>query len=110
MAYTEEFILGRLREHCIDNLGSVWTMHKPTWQGVTKRMKKDEAFAEEVRDIVAEALYQWEKMGITALLTGDESFNVNLFKHYTMNKKPFIDHVTLDLEQRLQELEDAKRT
>ena len=108
--YTDKQILDRLKVHCIDDFGSVWTMSKPTWQGIQKRMKKDVEFEEKVRDIVAEALHQWEKMGIDALLSNDEGFNVALFKHYTMNKKPFIDHTTIELEERISELEQTKTT
>jgi len=109
MAYTDEYILDRLKTHCVDEFGSVWTMSKPTWQGIQKRMLKDEAFGEEVRDIVAEALFEWEKMGIKALRENDENFNVQLFKHYTMNKKPFLDNTTIDLEERLEKLEQSTK-
>jgi len=107
--YTDQQILDRLREHLIDNLGSVWTMSKPTWQGITKRMKKDAAFEEEVRDIVCEANHQWEKMGIKALVTGDETFNVQLYKHFTANKKAFLSHEVLELEERIKELEESRQ-
>jgi len=107
MAYTDQQILDRLREHLIDKLGSVWTMHKPSWQGVQKRMAKYPDFEEEVRDIVAEANYQWEKRGIDALLSNDEKFNVTLFKHYTQNKKAFLSHEVLVIDERLEALEKA---
>ena len=106
MAYTDKQIYDRLREHLIDNLGSVWTMHKPSWQGVQKRMAKDEDFAEKVRDLVAEANYKWEKMGIDALIGNDELFNVQLFRHFTQNKKSFLPYQVLEFEDRLKEMED----
>ena len=106
--YTDEEILDKLRTHVVTNMSSTFTMSKPTWQGILKRMNKDEEFKELVNDIVAEGLFQWEQMGIKALLTGDETFNVQLFKHYTVNKKPFIDHMSLEIEERLTELENAK--
>ncbi len=105
MAYTEKQILKRLREHLIDNLGSVWTMHKPTWQGVTKRMKSSPAFTEEVRDIVAKANHKWERMGIDALIENNDLFNVTLYKHFTQNKRAWLPYETLELEDRLVALE-----
>ncbi len=108
MAYTDKQILDRLREHLIDNRGSVWTMHKPTWQGVMKRMKKDESFAEKVRDCEAEAMHKWERMGIDALLGDGTEFNTGLYKHFTANKKAWLSHEVLELEERIKELEDAK--
>ncbi len=103
--YTDKQILDRLREHCIDNLGSVHSMHKPSWNGVQKRMKQDEEFSLLVMDLVAEAVHEWEKMGIAALTGNDENFNVQLFKHFTMNKKPFLTHETLEVEKRLNVIE-----
>lgn len=108
MAYTDKQILDRLREHLIDNLGSVWTMHKPSWQGVQKRMKKDSGFDEKVRNIVAEANYAWEKIGLTALKEDNTNFNVTLYKHFTQNKKSFLSHEVLELEDRIKELEDEQ--
>ena len=105
MAYTDEQIYDRLREHLIDNLGSVWTMHKPSWQGVTKRMKTNPDFEEQVRDLVAEANHKWESIGITALITNDEKFNVQLYRHFTANKKAFLSHEVLELDERIAELE-----
>ncbi len=106
--YTDDEILDKLRVHLIDNLGSVWTMHKPTWEGVKKRINHNEEFGSLVGDIVAEANYTWEKMGITALLASDEGFNVSLFKHYTMNKKAFLSHEVLELDERLKALEESR--
>ncbi len=103
--YTEEQILVRLREHLIDDLGSVYTMHNPTWQGVLKRMAKDADLEELVKGLVAEANHKWEKMGITALTAGDDSFNVQLYKHFTQNKKSFLSYETLELEERMAQLE-----
>ena len=108
--YTDKQILDRLREHLIDNMGSVWTMYKPTWQGVLKRMKKDDAFAEKVRNCEAEAMYLWEKMGIDALKGDNTDFNTGLYKHFTQNKKAFLSHEVLELEERIKELEDAQPT
>ena len=107
MAYTEKQILIRLRKHLIDNMGSVWTMHKPTWQGIIKRMEKDPLFAEKVRGLVCEANFVWEKMGIAALITNDETFNVQLYKHFTQNKKSFLTHDSLVTEERLDAIEKA---
>ena len=107
--YTEKQILIRLRKHLIDNMGSVWTMHQPTWNGVKKRMLNDADFEEKVRGLVAEANYVWEKMGITALITNDETFNVQLYKHFTANKKAFLSYEVLDLDERIEAIEKATK-
>ena len=107
--YSNKEILDRMRVHLIDNFGSVYSMHSPTWVGIKKRMAKDEELNELVSNIVAEALYAWEKMGIAALLSGDDTFNVALFKHYTMNKASFIDHKALELEERIEQLEESNK-
>lgn len=106
--YSEKQILDRLRIHLIDNMGSVWTMHKPSWEGIKKRMAKDESFGDLVRDCICEANYYWEKMGIDALKGDNTDFNTGLYKHFTANKKSFLSHEVLELESRIQELEDAK--
>ena len=107
MAYTDKQILDRLREHLIDNLGSVWTMYKPTWNGVKKRMKTNDAFADKVRGIVCEANHAWEKMGIDALRNDNPSFNVVLYKHFTQNKKAWLSHEVLELDERIEALEQS---
>ncbi len=107
MAYTDKQVLARLRLHLITNLGSVWTMHKPTWNGVKKRMIDNPIFEEKVRGLVAEANYKWEKMGITALTTNDEGFNVQLYKHFTANKKAFLSYEVNELEDRIKQLEET---
>lgn len=104
--YSDKQILSRLREHCIDNLGSVWTMHNPSWNGITKRMDKDKEFAELVEDVVAEANHKWEKIGLKALLKGDQNFNVTLYKHFTQNKKAFLSHTELEVDERIKALEE----
>jgi len=45
-------------------------------------------------------------MGIDALIGNDELFNVQLFKHYTLNKKSFLPYQVLEFNERLKEMED----
>jgi hypothetical protein len=104
--FSDEEMLSRLREHMVDNLLSFWTVSKPSAQAVLKRIKNDPDFAEQVRNLRAEADAKWEDMGITALLEGDNSFNVSLFKMFVGNKKPFLPHETLELSDRIEALEE----
>ena len=106
MAYTDEHILSKLQSHLVDELCSKHTMSKPTWQGVLKRMAKSEEFSDKVNNIVAEADKKWQLMGITALLENKENFNLGLYKYMTANKKAFLPHEVLELEARIEELEE----
>jgi len=106
--YTIEEVVTKLRKHLIDDMGSYYTMHKPSHQAITKRMKKDEELRAKVEDVVNEANHKWWRMGLKALVTDNTNFNTNLFKYYTQNKKPFIDHLSIQLEERITELENAK--
>jgi len=110
MAYTDKEILDNMTAHMVEGMKSKWSMSKPTYNGILKRMKKDDDFAQKVHSIEAEALAKWEQLGLDALLSGNETFNVQLFKMYAGNKKPFIDHATIEIEERLTELENEKRT
>lgn len=107
--YSDEDIIKKLRKHMINELGSYYTMHKPSEQAISKRRKKDPAFNELVGDVINEANHKWHKMGLKALTTNDTDFNTALFKYYTMNKKPFIDHTTIELEERIAELEEVQK-
>ena len=105
--FTDEQVLKPLRKHMVDNLHSKYSFHKPmTWQGVLKRMERDAEFAVKVNTIENEALEAWETLGITALRSNDENFNVNLFKMYAGSKKSFQSYETLELEERIIKLED----
>ena len=105
MAYTEEYLLSRIKEHCIDNHLSKWTITKPTWNGYTKRMKKDPEFASKVEESIALADQHFEKMALDNLLNKD--FNTRLWQMLTKNKPFTKDHATLELEQRIEALEEA---
>ena len=108
--YTDKQILKGLEEHLIKNKCSKYSLHNPmTWQGVLKRIEKSEDLKDKVNSILARHDALWERIGIDALQSGDESFNVSLFKMYAMNKKPFQSYEVNELEKRLQELEDAKQ-
>ena len=104
--YTDKQMLKRLEKHLIDEWGSKFTVSKPTWECYKKRMIKDPVFKSKVDDLVAEADAQWHKMGVTALRASDKDFNANLYKQMTCNKKFAQDYQTLELEDRLSELEE----
>ncbi len=105
--YSDKFLLKRLREHLIDNMGSIYTMHKPIWATYVKRMKKDERFKELVEDCRAEAEHKWEKWGLSNINGKNPDFNTGLYKHFTQNKKAFRDHNAIETDERLQKLESV---
>ena len=110
--YTDKHMLDALREHCVEGLGSTYTVHNPCWNGYLKRMRSDAEFDDLVQNIVAEANYKWEQIGLKALLSNDTDFNVTLFKHYTQNKKSFLSREALEIEERMDAIEEkmnAKR-
>ena len=107
VSYSDAQVLRGLKTHIVTNKLSKFTMHKPmTWQGIVKRMKNDEEFADKVQHIVNEAEAVWEKMGIEALESGDETFNVTLFKMYAGTKRAFQSYETNELEERIERLEN----
>ena len=106
--YTDEEIVDSLRDHMVNKLLSKYAMSKPTWRAIAKRMVKDDVFEDKVHTIEAEALAKWEKVGLKALMTNDAGFNTQLFKMYVGSKKSFIDHTSIELEERIAGLENAK--
>ena len=109
MAYTEEEILDRLREHMVDELLSKYSISRPTWQGIAKRMKKDEDFADKVHTIENDALAKWERVGLKALFGDNTDFNTQLFKMYVGSKKSFLPYEVLDLDERIEALEESRK-
>lgn len=106
-SYTDAQILKGLRKHIVTGKMSKYTLYKPmTWQGVLKRMEKSPDLAAKVHSIVAEADAIWEQIGITALESGDQNFNVALFKMYVTPKKAFQSYEVNELDERIQRLED----
>ncbi len=105
--YSDKQIITKLRKHLITEMGSFYTMHRPSYQAIIKRRKKDAAFNEMVEDVVNEANHKWHKMGLDALTSDNSDFNTTLFKYYTQNKKPFIDNEAIDLEERITKLEEV---
>jgi hypothetical protein len=78
-----------------------------SYQAVIKRMKSSPEFKNKVETIQNEALMKWEQIGIEALMTKDDSFNVPLFKMYASSKRSFQTYDALEVEKRLEALEDA---
>ena len=103
--YSDKQIIDKLKKHLIDDMGSFYTMSKPSFQAIIKRRKKDPLFNEMVEDVVNESNQKWHKMGLEALLENDTEFNVPLFKYYTQNKKPFLDNEVIKNDERLSALE-----
>ena len=107
--YTDEYMLDRLHKHLVDERGSIYCLFKPTWQCYLKRMKKDAEFEGKVKDCQAEGFNAWWHWGMSNIDGSNPDFNTGLFKFYTQNKAPFIDHKTAELEERIINLETSKR-
>ena len=102
--YSEEQILDRIKEHCIDNHMSKYTMAYPTWQGVLKRLKENPEFEDKVNTLLALADQWWEKKGQEAL--HDKDFNNVMYAKLT-NSKPFTkDHAAVEVEERISRIEE----
>lgn len=107
--YSDDELIDKLHTHLVTNRGSVYSMHNPTWQAYLKRMKTNPEFALLVNNCTAEGFYAWEKYGIDALDGKIENFNTGLYKHFTQNKKPWLSHEVLELDERIKDLEDAQQ-
>lgn len=110
-SYTDEEILEGLHAHMVDNLKSKYSMHNPmTWQGILKRMDKSEDLTSKVNSIENEALSAWEDVGLKALKGEADSFNTALYKMFVVNKRSFLSAETLDLEERIQVIENGNNS
>lgn len=108
-SYTDEEILEGLELHMVEGLKSKYTFHDPmTWNGCLKRMDKDKDFKRKVHTIVNRANTAWEEVGLKALTEDNKDFNVALYKMFVGNKRPFLTHEVLELESRIERLEDGK--
>lgn len=109
-SYTDEEILEGLELHMIEGLHSKYTFYDPmTWQGCLKRMDKDKDFKRKVNTIVNRANAAWEEVGLKALQGDNKDFNVALYKMFVGNKRPFLTHEVLELEDRIVKLEEVKQ-
>ena len=104
--YTDEQMFDYLEKHCITDHLSKYTLHKPIWETYKQRMRKDPAFAAKIGELLAEADEWFERTGLDAL--HDKDFNNVMFAKLTNNKAFTKDHVTVEIEERIQELEDAQ--
>ena len=106
--YSDEYLLERMHQHCVEEMLSVYTLHKPTWEIYRRRMAKDAEFAAKVEDCRAEADTKWEKLGLRAMWgKAPEGFNAGLYKHFTQNKRAFLPYEVLEQEERINALEEA---
>ena len=106
--YSTEYILERLRMHMVDDKKSMYTMTKPTHYGILKRIKNgDKDLERGVREIEAEHFAVYEQRLIGAVFEGMELDTV-AFNIATRNKKPFLSYEVIELNERLEELENAQ--
>lgn len=106
--YTDEYLIKRIHKHLVEDKSSIYTLYKPTWQAYLKRMKDDAEFEDKVKDCMAEGNYMWEQLGLSNMEESNPDFNLGLYKHFTQNKKPWLSHEVLELEERIERLEDGK--
>ena len=103
--YSDTQILERLEEHMVTKLKSQYSVTKPTWRAIKKRMDQSKSFEAKVHSILALALDRWESIGIRALMKNDQNFNVNLYRMFAGNKKSFLSYEDSEIADRLDDLE-----
>jgi len=106
--YTDAQLIKKLKDHVIDDHLSKYTIAYPVWQTYLKRMEKDSEFKAKVNNLLAVAEQYFERLAIDNITNKD--FNTQLWTKLTCNKAFSKDHVAIDLEERIKELEDAKST
>ena len=107
--YSTEYILDRLRKHMVDDKKSFYTITKPTRYGIVKRIKNgDKELERGFREIEAEHFAVFEEALNDAIFNGAE-INMVAFNTAIRNKRPFLDTATLELEDRIAELENVKQ-
>lgn len=106
--YSNEYLIKRIHKHLVEDRASIYTLHKPVWTTYANRMKKDADFADKVKDCIAEGNFVWEQLGLSNMEETKEGFNLGLYKHFTQNKRSFLPYETLELEERLTALEEAR--
>jgi len=107
-SYSDKQVLTALHKHMVTELCSKYSMSKPTWQAILKRMSSRSAFADKVKGIEAEALKKWEQVGLKALVRNNTDFNTALYKMFVGNKVSFQTYGDIELEDRLKALEDQQ--
>jgi len=102
--YSDKQLLGRLKQHCIVLHLSKYTLAYPTWTAYKKRMDKDPVLESKVYELLALSDQWWELQGIDAL--HDKDFNNVMYAKLTNNKSFTKDHTSIDLETRIERLEN----
>ena len=102
--YTDKQLLTRLKEHCVKLHLSKYTIAFPTWKTYRDRMAKDAVFETKVHELIALADQWFELKGLEAL--HDKDFNNVMFAKLTNNKSFTKDHTAIELEERIERLED----
>ena len=109
--YSTDYIIERLRNHMVDEGLSLYTVTKPTYEGILKRIKNgDKELESALKEIQAEHWQIFERKLNDAIFNGTE-INMQAFNAAVRNKKPFQTFETLELEERIAALEkttDAK--
>lgn len=106
--YSDAELIKKLQTHVIDEHLSKYTMAYPIWSTYLQRMEKDAEFKSKIHNLLMIAEQWWEKQGVTAL--HDKEYNNMMWTKMTCNKAFTKDHVAIDLEDRIKELENAKLT
>jgi len=104
--YTDKQLLSRLKQHCIVLHLSKYTMAYPVWQTYLQRMEKDAEFKVKINSLLMEAEQWWELQGVMAL--NDREYNNMMWTKMTCNKSFTKDHTAIELEERIERLEDEK--
>ena len=100
--YSAKHILTKLHTHCVVNKLSKYTVSQPTWHGINKRCKNHPDFAEAVDNILAQADEVWNQIGLDNLHS--ETLQFPMYKLLTSNKAYTRDHLSLELEDKLNQL------
>jgi len=101
--YSNKELLEKAFDHLITKKLSVWTLSHPTKQAYDKRCKEDEIFKEQFLGIqmMQEQLLEtilWDNIN-------NKDFNDKLFNIAIRNKRFNRDHFTIELEERIAEME-----
>jgi len=106
--YTDKQLLTYLHKHVVEDMQPKYTLSKPTFQCYLKRMDKDAEFENKVKSVLAEGEAAWVKLGVEAILDPDTKINVPLYNIMTRAKKSFQSYEVIELESRIERLEDGK--
>ncbi len=90
VTYTNKTIIKRLRKHMVDDMLSKYSMTKPRFTAIQRRMDQgDLELKEQVAEVIAEHYAAFERMSIQAI-RGEIDVDSKMFRLTTQNKKPFL--------------------